>query len=100
LAPAAPDNLLTLGTVYYRLGDYDKAVNTLHSAQKSGTSRYNESLSKLLLAMCYQNMRQVETAKQFYQESSQLRSEEIRDILARRDWEAIRAEARTLLGVD
>ena len=91
--------LNTLGVVYYRLGKFDQAVETLKSGSKLTSNRYIDTLNNLFLAMSYHRLGQADEARECFRQAPRWTAADKLPPHLAQESEAIRAEAAALLGV-
>jgi WD40 repeat protein/serine/threonine protein kinase/TPR repeat protein len=94
-----PGHLGTLGAVYFRLGRFENAVETLKSASKLNNAPSTAALQQLFLAMSYQRLGQPIKAAECFQRAPRIDSTERLAPYIVKKVEAIRAEAAALLGI-
>jgi tetratricopeptide (TPR) repeat protein len=100
LAPTNRNYQNTLGVVYYRLGTFDKAVNTLLGASQPGTAKSTEALNQLFLAMSYHQLGEFARAKKCFAQAPRPSPAERLDRHTIEQLQATRAEAAALLGIE
>jgi serine/threonine protein kinase/WD40 repeat protein/Tfp pilus assembly protein PilF len=92
--------LNTLGVVYYRLGKYSEAVETLQRSRREGTDDA-APVDFFFLAMCHARLGHADKARQCYDEAVRLTQKRQDKGLAqwKKELNAFRAEAADVLGI-
>jgi len=96
--PGNQNNVNTLGTAYYRAGEYDKAVSTLE-ANAAGRTDSSVGFDLYPLAMSYFALEQKDKARETYERAAEFHRR-VEDRLSSNQWQEMhefRIEAATLL---
>jgi WD40 repeat protein/tetratricopeptide (TPR) repeat protein len=99
LAPNQSTFQHTLGVVYYRLGKYEKAVETLRAVSGPDAPKEAEAFTQLFLAMCYHRLGDAAKAKECFERAPRPGPADRLLPGEANELEAARAEAAALLGV-
>jgi tetratricopeptide (TPR) repeat protein len=93
-----PENLNTLGTAHYRVGNYDEAIEILTNVAADPSASDHKGYPLVFLAMANWQLREKDKASEFFREAVQwMAKNDPEDKILYLD--RFRAEAEELLGI-
>jgi WD40 repeat protein/serine/threonine protein kinase/Flp pilus assembly protein TadD len=99
LAPKNLNNQQTLGVVYYRLGKFEKAADTLRAVSTPNAPKVAEAINQYFLAMTYHRLGDAAKAKECFEKAPQPSQQAHLPPHSVKQLESIRAEAAALLAL-